>query len=485
MESAADRLHAGGGVSLRLRSLKKMAIVIMTIGIFLSFLMFYPRSVAETLSGADLIRMARGATLIGIASIGVFSVALTFDVGWVKQVTKGPIGWYALYALWAFASVGLSGDPFLSAAKVFELSVALLVVLLIAHWTRTQEELDRVWTLFMAGLGLLIAGYFTISIALSLPLFTSVGGFPKYSGFGGGPGGANGMSQIASVLALFGISRSLATRQPERKLMYLLLSGLALVVLLVSYSRTSIAIFGFLLLLLLARSRRYVALVLLTGTILAALLSLGPQLALYTLRGQDVETFLTLTGRLNYLWVAGVSVFLASPWIGHGYYYATTYLLPLALVDSYDVTLSNVDNTFLEVAMNLGLVGLGLFLVIWISSSYHVGVVLLRKAHMWRIPMVREAILFIFATFIRSWVNPTIAYHHWNTFTFLMALVIVWRCSTESFGEFAPLKEAPAGNGHETAGVKLPMTSSQLDPDRQPADRRDLFVERHMDGTGL
>ena len=231
----------------------------------------------------------------------------------------------------------------------------------------------------------------------------------------------------------------MAARSPEQKLGYWALTGIAGLALVLSYSRTSLVIFALLFALLLVKSRRYVGLILAGGLAIAGALAFGPQLFQFILRGQNTEVFLSLTGRIDYLWVAGLAVWAGSPWIGHGYYYATTYLLPLALVDGYDVTLSNVDNTFLEVAMNLGVVGLLIFMGVWASVGRRMWALFHRRPDAWRIPMVREASLLIIATFIRSWVNPTIAYHHWNTFLFLTAALIVTRAAGIPVAERAAL----------------------------------------------
>lgn len=408
-------------------SLRECSTASMLFGTFLTFLMFYPRSVSETMDGVDAVRLLRGVTLSAILGIGLVVTLVRFQLGWIHVLVRGPFVWYVLYVAWALASVAFSGDAFLSAAKVFELCVTVFVVATVTHWCSTAEELDQIWRMCMAGLGLIVVGYFAVSIALTMPLISFVDGFPKYSGFGGGPGGANGMSQISALLALFGISRSLHARTPGSKVAFWSLTVLALLALVVSYSRTSLAIFALLLLLLLARSRRYVALLLACGAVLAGVLALGPELYRYILRGQSAQVFLSLTGRLDYLWVAGLSVWASSPWIGHGYYYATTYLLPLALVDGYDITLSNVDNTFLEIAMNLGVVGLSLFVALWLSLGRRMARLVRTRPELWRVPMVRESVLVVLSTFIRSWVNPTIAYHHWNTVTFLVAVVILTR----------------------------------------------------------
>lgn len=409
------------------RSLTSGMIYLMMGGVFASFLMFFTRPVAETLVGIDLVRLARGVTLLGVGGLAIGLTLLKGDVGWIRQLVRGPTLWFTLYTTWAAISITFSGDVFLSTAKVFELGIGLLVVCVTMHWTRSEQELDRVWSASMLGLGGIVSGYLLISIIAGIPLVTMVGVFPKYSGFGGGPGGANGMAQIGSILALFGISRSMAPRDTVRPRFWSVIA-LGLAIMMLSYSRGSMLIFSMMVVLLLAGSRRYVSMILISGLALAGILSIGPTLVEFALRGQDVSTFLTLTGRIDFLWVAGFGVFATSPLIGHGYYYATTYLLPVALVDGYDVTISNVDNTFLEIAMNLGLVGEFLFLGLWVSVGSTLLHLSRKHSRLWRVPMVREAILMIIATFIRSWINPTIAYHHWNTFVFLIAVGILVRC---------------------------------------------------------
>ncbi len=341
--------------------------------------------------------------------------------------------WYALYAAWAATSALYSIDRFLSLAKSFELWVSFVVLLLLIELDKDRRSLERFWIHVVAGVGGLVAGYFIVTIVGGDALFAFVGGVPKYVGFGGGPNGANGLTAMGAILALVGISRMIGAPM-RRSLFAALLVSVACAVMLVSYSRTSMAIFGLMLIVLLYRTKRLVAAAIVSGAALIALLLAFEELRAFLLRGQDVNAFLSLTGRLDFLWVAGIAVYLMSPLLGHGYYAATTQLLPVALFGTHDATISNVDNSFLEVAMNLGAVGLALFVLVWLAALRLLWRAWRLGSPFWARPMAREAWLVLAATFLRSWVNPTIVYHHWNTVLFLFAVVVVDRESARAAG---------------------------------------------------
>lgn len=422
-----------------------MMVHIMLAAVFVTFLLFNPRPVSETVSGADAVRVLRGAVLLGVLGLAIVVTFLADDLGWIRAIFRPPLRWYALYALWPLASLTYTGNLFLSAAKTFELWVGLIVVTLAFRWVRPGRGLDSLWRACMAGLGGIVVGYFVVTAAAGLPMFTKVNEIPKYVGFGGGPGGANGMTQIGSILAIFGISRVLY-RGRLANTVYLGVTAAALLIMLTSYSRASILIFAALVMILFVRSRRYIVAVMALGFGLLAVLGAGPSLLDFLLRGQDMQAFMSLTGRRDFLWVGGWKVFTESPWIGHGYYYATTHLLPIHLFGGFDARITNVDNTFLEVAMNLGVVGLALFAAVWISAGAEIVGLLRTHPEAWDIPMVRESVLLVVATFVRSWVNPTIAYHHWNTIVFLVAIVIIFRVREEMNVQKRQLPAAsPAG----------------------------------------
>jgi O-antigen ligase len=78
-------------------------------------------------------------------------------------------------------------------------------------------------------------------------------------------------------------------------------------------------------------------------------------LTAFALRGQDARNLDTLTGR-TVIWDYAVQAWREQPWLGFGYYSGHRLALPnrFAIFANY----SNIDNTWLEVLVDVGLVGL-------------------------------------------------------------------------------------------------------------------------------
>jgi len=343
----------------------------------------------------------------------------------MKETRTRPLSAFALYVAWAAISVLYSGDRVLSGAKVFELSTDLIALAFIYGNTSGALAWEDIWKFTMKCLVGLILSYVAITLVTGQQLVAFVGAFPIWAGFGG----RNGLTQIGAIVGLFALSRFFGV--PSQRLKYSFLFFFSCVVMLVSYSRTSIFIFAVLASVIMLKYRR-AAVLLVLGTVAALVLTAaGGEVLAYILRGQTQETFLGLTGRIDVIWAGAILLILQSPLFGYGYYYGTTHLAPLAVYGRYDVPFTNVDNTFLEVMLNLGAVGLAAFAFIWLTATRTLLAYRRISSAFPGTLLFWECTLVIVSTFIRSWVNPTIAYHHWNTLVFWIALGAVARSAMD------------------------------------------------------
>src|SRR5207247_1131995 len=121
------------------------------------------------------------------------------------------------------------------------------------------------WKFTMKCLVGLILSYVAITLVTGQQLVDFVGVFPIWAGFGG----RNGLTQIGAIVGLFALSRFFGV--PSQKLKYSLLLLFCCVVMLVSYSRASIFIFGVLAGVIMLKYRK-VAIGLVLGTATALLL---------------------------------------------------------------------------------------------------------------------------------------------------------------------------------------------------------------------
>jgi hypothetical protein len=82
----------------------------------------------------------------------------------------------------------------------------------------------------------------------------------------------------------------------------------------------------------------------------------------YILRDGDSSKLLELTGRVKYWAFAIENIDLKSLLIGHGFYFGSRFYLPT--IDPHFAYKSNLDNTYLEVLFNSGIIALLLFIMV-------------------------------------------------------------------------------------------------------------------------
>ena len=166
----------------------------------------------------------------------------------------------------------------------------------------------------------------------------------------------NSVGEFGAIVAVVAFSRLLLPADGKsNRAWYGLIWVFGLAALILSQTRSAIA--GFLLgtILVLAFSKgKGLATFLLSG--LAGLLflgGLGSLLWRFLLRGQNLEMFESLSGRVNW-WELAWGQFLKSPWVGLGAY--TARFDVLAKVGEADT--ASLHNTYLEVIFGVGIVGL-------------------------------------------------------------------------------------------------------------------------------
>ncbi len=169
---------------------------------------------------------------------------------------------------------------------------------------------------------------------------------------------------LGMLLLVIGIGPRWTLRAPTRVALFLVYTG----ILLGTRTRTSVLIAVVLLVFALTRlaRERVGALVLLMGVSVGGVMGaalLNETIASYLLRGQSSRDVSTLTGRTP-VWNQAVDYWGEAPWLGHGFYSGHRLGLPPL---PGTVAHSNLDNTWLETLVDVGILGtvlLSLFLVI-------------------------------------------------------------------------------------------------------------------------
>lgn len=85
----------------------------------------------------------------------------------------------------------------------------------------------------------------------------------------------------------------------------------------------------------------------------------------YILRDGDTSKLFELTGRVKYWAFALENINLESLFTGHGFYYGSRFYLPS--LDSHFAYKSNLDNTYLEILFNSGILSLILFILVLVK----------------------------------------------------------------------------------------------------------------------
>jgi O-antigen ligase len=167
---------------------------------------------------------------------------------------------------------------------------------------------------------------------------------------------ANSVGEYGAILVIVSLRRVLLPVDGKSdRTWYGLTCAFGLTALVLSQTRSALAGFlvGAVLVLLFSKGKGLAAFVLSAAAGLISIGGLGSLLWKFLLRGQSPELFQSLSGRLGW-WEFGWEQILKSPWVGFGAY--TARFQVLAMLGESDA--SSIHNTFLEVLVGVGIVGL-------------------------------------------------------------------------------------------------------------------------------
>ena len=328
-------------------------------GFFLEIAMRTSEAMRE--NPVDIVNLAR-VILVGFVGFCTIGVSILRIDKFVRNI-RGPLGWMIVYAAVALASTAYSSLPLVSAGKALEVLVDVLFFVAVSSFC-SSLEIVSLWNLLLSFLSAsLVAvwvsalvkpsgGFLYIPGAL-LPLQLQ-GAFPTIH--------PNDLGELSAIVAATAFCRVLVRRRSALENEGFLWGGvfvLGLVSLIFAQARTSVVALAAALIAILFMTRKLSLLPVFAmcgGAFIAG--GSGAALREYYMRGQSSELFFTMTGRLTF-WKAAWNFFKESPLFGHGFY--TAHRLDLSvrlssLPGSHSV--SNIDNTFLEVLLGVGLIGL-------------------------------------------------------------------------------------------------------------------------------
>lgn len=260
--------------------------------------------------------------------------------------------WMILYAFLAMMSSVYSVSPVVSLWKGFEVLTFVVMGIYLSRYFRVLEDIQ--WSLDIISFTML---YFSVSVVFSVALLPTLA-LPKSQSMAGAeivsgahslipPIYPNSVTQFAAFLFCLTLCQFLSSQFTKGKTGLLAILSLGAIVMVLGHSRTSIfaALVASGLVLVMGQ---YIVTALLVGLMSGAgiLYGIGDILASYMLRGQTEQAFYGMTGRV-YFWKGMINVILDSPFVGHGFYAQRIML-----------SVSSVDNTYLQVLLGLGVVGL-------------------------------------------------------------------------------------------------------------------------------
>jgi O-antigen ligase len=348
----------------------------------------------------------------------------------------GPLRWMFLYATVAVISAGYASLPLVSAGKAAEVIADVACFLVLASVLSADDFLHS-WNMLWSVVSLLL-----VSVWVSALLFPSIGFVVEFGPLFPLLQGAypmvtpNTLGQFGASLAIVALCRFLGTSSrlhSQRRMLWGGICLLGLATLAASQARTSMVALALAVPACLYLYRRlrlvtllgWAAIALTIGAFGNALMNasgMSEILSQYVRRGQSPELIYSLSGRLDY-WQFAWDLFSASPLLGHGFY--TAHRIDLNAI-SGRFRISTVDNTYLEVLLGIGLIGLFplvMAIVVLVRRIIRVLKLLPAGGH-FRGAQI-EMIGFLIIALVRSLTGPTFQVHGANLVLLLVIMAFI------------------------------------------------------------
>ncbi|WP_129127853.1 O-antigen ligase family protein [Geomonas oryzae] len=391
-----------------------------------AFLVFLSLVAAIFLSGAregkavgdeliDALRLLR----IIILSVMCTMALLAYLLKSKRASASASLFFFAIYGLLAMLSGTYSLFPMLSMYKAFEVITFVALGLAVGAYLHTWRDIEdavnivlvSVWYLVLsASVGIALAH----KEALGNPLvdnsftFTFGGVFPAIN--------PNSLTQFSGILAVCVISWLFTQQRHNSYIGLSIILCVSITTMILAHSRTSL--FAFIaattLVVITYRKILLAASFITLGAFMTLVLPLCDFLMSYFMRGQSSEHFTSLTGRTLF-WPLVLDQVYKSPIVGHGFY-ASQFML---------FGVPSVDNTYLEVLLGLGIIGLAAFSIVVASVTYNIWLSRHKACtgsleH--RLIWTEIAVIFIFL-FFRSLTGPSFQNLNFNLTIFVFVMV--------------------------------------------------------------
>ncbi|MBV6467364.1 MAG: hypothetical protein DCC43_15010 [Candidatus Brocadia sp.] len=333
-----------------------------------------------------------------------------------------------LFSIVAMISSIYSSNKLLSFWKGFEVFASILVFLFFSSYIQKLEDIENflniLWLiLFFLVITALVGGvldphhaFVKQKYGVGAQAFEYWGIFPRLN--------PNSLAQLGTIVGGVGLVTARYSKRHKDAVCALAIASFGLIALILSHSRTSLFSFLIVTIFIFFCGRRKISsfILFVFSLVIITTFGGGKLITEYVMRGQSSELFFSMSGR-TYFWDYVWHAIKVSPIFGHGYY-AGHRQLNLGRIQ---LECSSVDNTYLEVLVDLGVVGLTILLtalitVAWSLYKYRPSVIEKELRSMWDSIWLLLLVL-IFPIFIRSLTGPTFQVHHFNLFLFLILII--------------------------------------------------------------
>ena len=316
-----------------------------------------------------------------------------------------------LFGLVAMTSSLYSFDAIITIWKSIELLTVILAGFAIAGRIKSIATLNILMLIILflvisAGLGALLTPQHAFA---NLQLSSSIvlrGTSPSIN--------SNTLTQFAALLAVMLFTLRLYKVREYKNISTLVLIGISITIMLLGHSRTSIFSGILAIIMVFYFSKQRALLIIATGVGAIGFL-VSDFLVQYITRGQSTEVFTSMSGRTNF-WTEVWSYVVESPYIGYGYYAAQRELFYT----------SSIDNSYLEVLLGLGFIGLFVFVLHVVINGIMISQYIFKR----NIPILQKIIVLQLATLyisllVRSFTGPTFQILHPNLIMYMLLCISI------------------------------------------------------------
>ena len=287
----------------------------------------------------------------------------------VRELSSGTLLFFTLYVLVAVLSFVYSSYPILTLWKSFELLLDMCVIAMLFSDSRYFEKIIRLINLNWFLLTCLI-----LVMWLGWVLFPSWATTPSdgimRTQLGGVLVSSNGVGSIGAMIATVCFSRMILAADRKNYMLYFLIFFISIVTIIVSQSRTallsifvSLAVVAFL-----QRRLKVIVTILYSAVVLLTIYyfyqySLSHFAMEFFRRGQSVVQLQSLTGRM-FMWEKAWELIRQNFFLGYGFGAGSR----ITFMMSYSKDFTWIHNAWVEIMLNLGLLGLIPFFAAFLSA---------------------------------------------------------------------------------------------------------------------